>query len=156
MRNAICAAALGVLTLLPNPAHAQNRGDRPGKAFRNEMKIDRLMDGLREEMWAYRQELEPFRQSADYPELIETRYRLRNLAIRVAELEKGGGRAQQAQAVLAREMQKEANELKRRTGRLENKTDRNPSKEARRLADRLKERADDIEGHIERLAHLVR
>jgi hypothetical protein len=154
MRRALLAAAV-VLIFAPY-ANAQTRGDRPQKRFRTEQKIGRLMDSLREEMWAYRQELEPFRGTPDYPELIESRFRLRNLAIRVADLEKGGDRAQRAQRELSREMRKEAQELKRRTGRLEDRADQVAGKNARRLADRLKERADDIEAHITRLDELVR
>src|SRR4051812_29794430 len=155
VKHAIWAAAAAVLMFAPG-ANAQDRGDRPQKRFRTEVKIDRLMDSLREEMWAYRQELEPFRGTPDYEPLLESRYRLRGLAVRVAELEKGGGRAQRAQHDLAKQMRQEAQELKRRTGRLEDKTDRAAGKNARRLADRLKERADDIEGHISRLDELVR
>lgn len=151
MKHAILTVAVALIFA----PHARGQ-DRPQKKFRTERKIDRLMDSLREEMWAYRQELEPFRATPDYPELIESRYRLRNLAIRVAELERGGGRAQRAQQELAVQMRKEARELKRRTGRLEDKTDRGAGRNARRLADRLKERADDIEGHIQRLDELTR
>ena len=43
------------------------------------------MDRLRDEMWAYRQELDFFQRAPEYNQLIELRYRLRGLAIRVAE-----------------------------------------------------------------------
>jgi hypothetical protein len=114
------------------------------------------MDQLREEMWAYRQELDFFRRAPEYSELVELRYRLRGQAIRVAELEEGGPRAQVAQRELAREMEQTARDLTRLTGRLENRTDIAAARVIRDRADRLKRHADEIRDSIARLRDLIR
>jgi hypothetical protein len=147
MRQVQWVALLAVLTLVPQPAQAQ-RG-------RTERRIARLMDDLREEMWAYRRELNFFRRAPEYRELVELRWRLRNQAMRVAELE-GRPRAERTQRELAREMERTARELKRLTGRLESRTDLGAPREVRRHADRLKEHADRIRDLIGRLHDAVR
>ena len=90
MRKMKWAALLAVVTIIPTPAQAQ-------KTDRQEKRISRLMDQLREEMWGYRQELDFFRRAPEYSQLVNLRYRLRGQAIRVAELEASGPRGQRAQ-----------------------------------------------------------
>jgi hypothetical protein len=43
------------------------------------------MDRLRDEMWAFRQELDFFRRAPEFNQLVELRYQLRNFAIEMAE-----------------------------------------------------------------------
>jgi hypothetical protein len=149
MRQVKWVTLVVVLITVPQPAPAQ----KPG---RTERRIGRLMGELRDEMWAYRRELEFFRRAPEYGQLVELRYRLRAQAIRVAELEAGGRRTQREQLALARQMEATASNLKRLTGRLENRTDVAAPAEARRRADRLKARADRIRNQIDRLHELVR
>jgi len=144
------AALLAVLSFVPQPAQAQRVGDR------TERRVARLMDGLRDEMWAYRQELDFFRRAPEYNRLVDLRYRLRGQAIRVAELERRGPRAQREQLFLAREMEQTARELKGLTDRLETRTDIGAGPERRRHADRLKAHADRIRELIGRLHDVVR
>src|SRR4051794_17651559 len=106
MRHARWVALLALLGLAP-----QAHGQSPKRAERTERRIARLMDRLRDEMWAYRQELDFFRRAPEYAGLVELRHRLRGLAIRVAEMEEGGPRAQVVQRELAREMEQTAREL---------------------------------------------
>jgi hypothetical protein len=148
MRKANWVALLVVLILVPaSPAQ------RPA---RTERQIARLMDRLRDEMWAYRQELDFFRRAPEYRQLVELRYRIRGLAIQVAELETRGPGARRTQRELSRQMEQNARELKRLTGRLEERTDVGAPREVRRRADRLKEHADEIRKLIGRLDDMVR
>src|SRR5215211_125372 len=77
MRHAKWVALLAVLSIVP-----QVQAQAFKKAERTERRIARLMDQLRDEMWAYRQELDFFRRAPEYPELVELRYRLRGQSIR--------------------------------------------------------------------------
>jgi len=149
MRKVKWTALLAVLTLVPPLVQAQ-------KTDREERRIARLMDQLREEMWSYRQQLDFFRRAPEYQQLVDLRYRLRGLAIRVAQLEESGPRGHRAQRELAREMEEAARNLKRTTDRLENRTDLGAPREVRRHADRLKEHADRIRSLIGRLHDQVR
>jgi len=151
MRYAKWVALLAVLSLVP-----QAQAQALKKAERTERRITRLMDQLRDEMWAYRQELDFFRRAPEYSELVELRYRLRGQAIRVAELEEGGPRAQVVQRGLAREMEQTARDLARLTGRLENRTDIAAREVIRDRADRLRHHADEILDLISRLHDVVR
>lgn len=156
MRHRNWIGTLALAVVMAQPALAQvPRGPIP-KGDRTERRVDRMMDQLREEMWAYRQELDFFRRAPEYEKLVDLRYRLRGLAIRVAELERGGPRAQREQREAARAMEETARDLKNLTGRLENRTDLGAPQEVRRRADRLKQRADTIRGMIERYSDLVR
>jgi hypothetical protein len=151
MRHAKWVALLAVLSLVPG-AQAQALK----KAERTERRIARLMDRLRDQMWAYRQELDFFQRAPEYAELVELRYQLRGQAIHVAELEEGGPRAQIAQRELAREMEQTARELARLTSRMENRTDIAAREVVRDRADRLKHHADEIRNLIARLHDVVR
>ena len=148
MRKMKWAALLAVLTLVPL-AQAQ-------KTDREERRIARLMDQLREEMWSYRQQLDFFRRAPEYEQLVDLRYRLRGLAMRVAKLEESGAGGRRAQRELAREMAEAARNLKRATDRLESRTDLGAPREVRRHADRLKEHADRIRSLIGRLHDQIR
>jgi len=110
------------------------------------------MDRLRDEMWAYRQELAFFQRAPEYNNLIELRYQLRELAMRVAEAGENDPQAQRA----AREMDQSARELYRLTNRLEQRTDLGSRDEVRRRADALEERAVEIRVLIGRLHEMVR
>src|SRR5262245_11452395 len=148
MRQVKWVALLALLCLVPQPAEAQ-RGIK-------ERRIARLMDQLRDELWSYRRELNFFRRAREYNRLVDLRYQLRGLAIRVAELEGRGPRAQRTQRDLARRMETRARALKRLTGRLERRTDLGAPREVRRRADSLKRRADRIQEVIRRLHTLIR
>jgi len=150
MRRILGAALPAVLLFLPQPAPAQ----RPTPV--EERRISRLMDKLRDEMWDYRRDLDFFRRTPEYTQLVDLRFRLRGQAMRVAELERGGPRAQREQRELAREMRQTAEQLTRLTGRLEERTDLGAREDVRRRADRLKSRAEDIRRLIGRLDDLVR
>lgn len=151
MRAMKWTVLLASVVLVGSPAAAEAQGDR-----REERRIARLMDRLREEMWSYRQELDFFRRAPEYPQLVDLRHRLRGQAVRVAELEDTGPRGQRAQRELAREMEATARDLKRLTGKLENRTDVGRGPEVRRRADKLKARADEIRDMIAKLHDLVR
>ena len=110
------------------------------------------MDRLRDEMWAYRQELGFFQRAPEYNQLIELRYQLRGLAIRVAEAGENDPQAQRA----AREMDQAARELYRLTNNLERRIDLGARDEVRRRADALEERAVEIRVLIGRLQEMVR
>jgi len=153
MRRAKWTALMGVICLVPVTARAQP----PAQQQRVERRIAVLMEELRTEMWAYRQELDFFQRTPEYPTLVDLRFKLRDQAIRVADLERARGpEARVAQRELAREMEQSARELKRLTGRLENRADLGAPKEVRRLADRLKDHANAIQGTIRRLDNQVR
>jgi len=146
MRRAKWTALMGVICLVPVTARAQP----PAQQQRVERRIAVLMEELRTEMWAYR-------RTPEYPTLVDLRFKLRDQAIRVADLERARGpEARVAQRELAREMEQSARELKRLTGRLENRADLGAPREVRRLADRLKDHADAIQGTIRRLDNQVR
>ncbi len=102
MRRVKWAVLVAVLGLVPQPAQAQRERER---------RVDRLMDRLREELWSYRQEVDFFRRAPEYARLVDLRYRLRGLAIRVAQLEERGPRGRQMQRELAREMDEVARNL---------------------------------------------
>src|SRR3954452_19295477 len=106
MRTVKWAVVLAVFALGAPAAQSQ-------KADREERKIARLMDQLREEMWSYRQELDFFRRAPEYSQLVDLRYRLRGLAIRVAQLEESGPRGRRGQREAAGEMEEAARNLKR-------------------------------------------
>ncbi len=110
------------------------------------------MDRLRDEMWAYRQDLNYFQRAPEYNQLIELRYQLRGLAIRVAEAGETDPQAQRA----AREMDQAARELYRLTNNLEQRTSLGSRDEVRRRADALEERAVEIRVLIGRLHEIVR
>jgi hypothetical protein len=120
-----------------------------------ERRIHRLMEELREEMWQYRQGLDFFARAPEYNTLVELRWRLRNSARQMSELE-SRPRAERERRETARQMDQLSNELKRVTGRLENRTDFGAPAEVRRRADRLKAHADRIAATIDRLRALVR
>jgi hypothetical protein len=150
MRQLKWVILLAVITLLPRAAQAQRTDDR------TERRVGRLMDRLREEMWSYRQELDFFRRAPEHPKLVELRWRLRVLAVRVADLEDNGPRARRMQRDLAREMEEVADDLTKLTGKLEDRTDVAGAAEVRRRADRLKTRADKIREMIDDLSDVVR
>jgi hypothetical protein len=112
MRHARWAALLTVLSFVPQ-AQVQRGDDQQDR------RIARLMDRLRDEIYAYRQELNFFQRAPEYNELVELRYRLRNLAINVADARESDPQAQRA----AWEMQQVARDLYRQTGELEERTD---------------------------------
>jgi hypothetical protein len=70
MRHAQWMVLLALLSIAP-----QVQAQAFKKAERTERRIAQLMDRLREEMWAYRQELDFFRRAPEYAELVELRYR---------------------------------------------------------------------------------
>jgi hypothetical protein len=154
VRRLAITALMATAFLAPRPAQAQRGFDRGGPG--DERNIARLMDRLRDEMWAYRQELDVFRNTPVFVRLVDLRYALREQAIRVVELEDRGPRARRAQYEASQRMKKTADELKRLTGRLEERTDDGAPREVRRRADRMKEHADRIEDMIDRLARLTR
>ncbi len=164
MRHAKWAALLAVVSLYPHSASAQRpfqppprpiqppgfappRGDDQGSR-----RLARLMDRLRDEMWAFRQDLSFFQRAPEYNQLIELRYQLRGLAIRVAEAGENDPQAQRA----ARDMQQAARELYRLTNNLELRTALGARDEVRRRADALEERAVEIRVLIGRLHEIVR
>jgi len=148
---------LAVVALVPQAQAQRTERDRPGRVDRGERRVDRLMDQLREEMWDYRRELNFFQRAPEYNRLVDLRYEVRGLAMRVAELERAGGpRARAQQRELARRMEERARDLKRLTGQLERRTDLGAPVEVRRHADRLKGRADRIRDIIGRLRDVVR
>ena len=110
------------------------------------------MDRLRDEMWAYRQDLSFFQRAPEYNQLIELRYQLRGLAIRVAEAGENDPQAQRA----AREMQQAARELYRLTNLLEERVNLGSRDEVHRRVDALEERAVEIRVLIGRLHEIVR
>ena len=110
------------------------------------------MDRLRDEMYAYRQELGFFQRAPEYNQLLELRYQLRGLAIRVAEAEEGDPQAQRA----AREMQQAARDLYRLTNNLEERVNLGSPEEVHRRADALEERSVEIRVLIGRLHEIVR
>ena len=120
-----------------------------------ERRIHRLMEELREEMWQYRQGLDFFSRAPEYNTLVDLRWRLRNSARQMSELE-SRPRAERERREVARQMDQLSNELKRVTGRLENRTDLGAPREVRQKADRLKAHADRIEANINRLRAMVR
>jgi len=110
------------------------------------------MDRLRDEMYAFRQDLGFFQRAPEYNQLLELRYQLRGLAIRVAEADENDPQAQRA----AREMDQAARELYRLTNNLEQRTSLGSREEVRRRADALEERAVEIRVLIGRLYEIVR
>ncbi len=110
------------------------------------------MDRLRDEMYAYRQDLGFFQRAPEYDQLLELRYQLRGLAIRVAEAGENDPQAQRA----AREMQQAARELYRLTNNLEQRTALGARDEVRRRANGLEERAVEIRVLIGRLHEIIR
>ena len=172
MRHAKWAALLAVVCLFPHSAWAQRPFQPPPRPFqppprpiqppgfappprgddRGGRRIDRLMDRLRDEMWAYRQDLNYFQRAPEYNQLIELRYQLRGLAIRVAEAGETDPQAQRA----AREMQQAARELYRLTNLLEERVNLGARDEVHRRADALEERAVEIRVLIGRLHEIVR
>ena len=165
MRQAKWAALLAVVCLVPLSAWAQRPiqppprpiqppgfGPPPRGGDREGRRLARLMDRLRDEMWDYRQELNFFQRAPEYNQLVELRYQLRGLAMRVAEAEENDPQAQRA----AREMDQAARELYRLTNRLEQRADLGPREEVRRRADALEERAVEIRVLIGRLHEMVR
>ena len=149
MRQVKWVALLAVLSFVPQPAQAQ-RGER------EERDVRRLMDRLRDELWDYRRELNFFRRAPEYNELVDIRYRLRNQAMRVADLDRGGPRSRLAQREVARRMQDSARQLERLTRQLGRRTDLGAAGEVRRRADRLRDRAGRIRRMVGRLEDLVR
>lgn len=130
---------------------------QPAAGQRGERRIGPLMDRLREELWAYRQELDFFRRAPEYRQLVDLRYDIREMARRMVELEDRGPQGRRMQRELARRMEDSARQLRRLTDRLEQRTDVVPApREVRRRADRLKQRADRIREQIGRLRELVR
>src|SRR4028118_473773 len=105
MRHAQWAALLTLLAFVPQ-ARAQQVDDD------TERRIVRVIDRLRDEMYSYRQELEFFRRAPEYNDLIELRYRLRTLAMEVAD---PSHRDYGYQRRAAREMEQRARALHRRT-----------------------------------------
>ena len=165
MRQAKWAAVLAVVCLVPLSAWAQRPVQPPPRPFqppgfgppprgddRGGRRLSRLMDRLRDEMWAYRQELAFFQRAPEDEQLLDLRYQLRGLAIRVAEAGENDPQAQRA----AREMDQVARELYRLTNRLEQRADLGPREEVRRRADALEERAVEIRVLIGRLHEIVR
>jgi hypothetical protein len=147
MRHARWAALLTVLSFGPQAQAQVQRGDD-----QQDRRIARLMDRLRDEMYAYRQELNFFQRAPEYNELVELRYRLRNLAINVADAREGDPQAQRA----AWEMQQVARDLYRQTGELEERTDVGAREEVQRRANQLQEHAVEIRVLIGRLHEVVR
>jgi len=154
MRQMKWAALLAAVVLVPRPAHAQrlDRPERVDRGERGERSVHRLMDRLRDEMWDYRRELNFFRRAQEYDRLVDLRYEIRGMAMRVAGLE---GRPRE-QRELARRMGERARDLKRLTRQLERRTDLGAPAEVRRHADRLKDRANRIDEIIDRLYDAVR
>src|SRR3954467_13221946 len=99
MRRATWIAMLVVAAVAPQAAKGQGFGGRP------ERRIPVLMDQLREQMWAFRQDLDFFQRAPEYPQLVEQRHHLRNKAIHIAELGQAGPSSYPAQRELAREME---------------------------------------------------
>jgi hypothetical protein len=110
------------------------------------------MDRLRDEMYAYRQDLSFFQRAPEYNQLVELRYQLRNLAISVADAREGDPQAQRA----AFEMQRVARDLYRVTGELEERADAGAREEVERRTNQLQERAVEIRVLIGRLHEVVR
>src|SRR4051812_35772719 len=112
----------------------------------------RLMDRLRDEMWAYRQELNFFQRAPEYQQLVDLRYTLRELAMRVAQAPEGDPQVQRT----AREMEQAGRQLYLLTGQLEARSDLGAPQEVRRRADALRDRAVEIRVLIGRLHEAVR
>jgi len=137
---------LGLLGLLPQGAQSQGVGVQPGR-------VVWLMERLRDQMWTYRQELNFFQRAPEYQQLVELRYRLRGLAMSVAQ---SGGGDFRSQHGAAREMEQAARDLYRLTRQLESRTDLGARDEVRRRADQLTEQAVEIRVIIGRLHEAVR
>jgi hypothetical protein len=139
-------ALLALLTFVPQSRAQQVDED-------TERRIVRVMDRLRDEMYAYRQELEFFRRAPEYNDLIELRYRLRSLAVEVADpTHNDYGYQRRA----AREMEQAARELYRRTTQLEQRINLGAPEEVHRRADQLEEHAVEVRVLIGRLYELDR
>lgn len=146
MRHTGWAALLTLLSFVPQ-AQAQQVDDD------TERRIVRLMDRLRDEMYAYRQELTFFQRAPEYNDLVELRYRLRSLAMEVADPEH---RDYGYQRRAAREMAQAARELYTRTAQLEQRINLGSPEEVHRRADQLEEHAVEIRVLIGRLHELDR
>ena len=138
-------AALATIVFAPRPAQAQrpqfDGGDRRAAV---------LMDRLRDEMWAFRQELEYFRRAPEYQELVDLRYQIRNFAIEMAEARQYNEDVRGH----ARQMEQAARELYHLAEHLEDRLDaRNP--EVRRRADALHEHAVEVRVLIGRLHEVM-
>lgn len=145
MRRIALIAALATIGFAPRPAQAQgpqtDAGDR---------RAARLMDLLRDELWAFRQELEFFRRAPEYQQLVDLRYQIRNFAIEMAEARQYNEDVRGH----ARQMAQAARELYHLAEHLEDRLDaRNP--EVRRRADALHEHAVEIRVLIGRLHELM-
>ena len=165
MRQAKWSALLAVVCLSPLTAWAQRPIQPPPRPIqppgfpppprgddRSARRTARLMERLRDEMWAYRQDLGFFQRTPEYDQLLELRYQLRNLAIRVADSDENDPQTQR----VAREMDQAARELYRLTNNLEQRTNLGSRDEVRRRADALEERAVEIRVLIGRLYEIVR
>ena len=165
MRQAKWAALMAVVCFSPLSAWAQRPIQPPRRPIQppgfappsreddqGMRRTARLMDRLRDEMYAYRQDLSFFQRAPEYNQLLELRYQLRGLAIRVAEAEEGDPQAQRA----AREMQQAARDLYRLTNNLEERVNLGSPEEVHRRADALEERSVEIRVLIGRLHEIVR
>ena len=145
MRRIALIAALATIGFAPRPAQAQRPQFDGG-----ERRAARLMDRLRDEMWAFRQELDYFRRAPEYQQLIDLRYRIRNFAIEMAEAREYNEDVRGH----ARQMAQAARDLYHLAEHLEDRLDaRNP--EVRRRADALHEHAVEIRVLIGRLHELM-
>ena len=146
MRHARWAAVLAVLSLVPQ-AQAQRMDDD------SQRRTVWLMDRLRDEMVAYRQELDFFRRAPEYDNLLNLRYNLRNLAVWVADPEHYDFGYQRR---AAREVERVARALYTQTAQLEQRINIGSPEEVHRRADALEEHAVEIRVLIGRLYELSR
>ena len=109
------------------------------------------MDRLRDEMWAYRQELDFFRKAPEYNKLVDLRYQLRAFAIEMAEAREFN----QDIRGHARQMERAARELYRLSEHLEDRMDGRANADVRRRADALHERAVEIRVLVGRLHEAI-
>ena len=145
MRRIALMAALATIGFAPQPAQAQGLQNDAG-----DRRAARLMDLLRDELWAFRQELEFFRRAPEYPQLVDLRYQIRNFAIEMADARQYNEDVRGH----ARQMERAARDLYHLAEHLEDRLDaRNP--EVRRRADALHEHAVEVRVLIGRLHELM-
>lgn len=118
---------------------------------RQDRRLGRLLDQLREYAWSYRQELNFFQRAPEYETLVALRYHLRNKAARVVELEQTGQGDGPEQQTLAREMQQFARDFYRYTRQLEERTTVGPRDQVHLHAESMTEMAVEIRVIVGRL-----
>lgn len=145
MKRIALIAALATVGFAPPPAQAQGPQNAGG-----DRRAAQLMDQLRNELWAFRQELEFFRRAPEYQQLVDLRYQIRNFAIEMAEARQYNEDVRGH----ARQMARAARDMYRLAEHLEDRLEaRNP--EVRRRADSLHEHAVEVRVIIGRLHEVM-